>query len=83
MNAEEKTAYIEGVCDGFLMAPAFGAPNSGTKPLLQCISGMNNAQVTAIFDKYLAERPERWHVSANMLMHEALVKACKLATPKK
>ena len=41
-----------------------------------CIIGMNGSQLTAIFDKYLAEHPERWHQSMHTLAFVALKEAC-------
>lgn len=39
--------------------------------------GMQYTQITAIIDKYVRERPARWHEYMPILIREALADACK------
>lgn len=71
-----KNMYSMGLVDGILLSPFYGVPKLKMEKFETCIIGMNGSQLTAIFDKYLAEHPERWHQSMHTLAFVALKEAC-------
>ena len=79
MNDNNKTLYVMGLLDGFLLAPLFFPTDDETsdnlKQLEDTIRGKSNLQFKAIFDKYLNENPELWDVSASLLFWNALANA--------
>lgn len=68
-----------GILDGMLLAPAFGAPDDGTKlkSLGTCIEGMTNVQVKAIIDKFLKDHPERWNNPMHTVAFTAMMEGCQ------
>ena len=71
-----KNIYSMGLVDGILLYPFYGAPKLKMEKFETCMTGMNDSQLSAIFDKYLAEHPERWHQSMHRLAFVALKEAC-------
>lgn len=72
----ERLAYTTGLIDGLLLSPAFGAPRSHTAWIGECIHGMQNPQIQAMFDRQLEAKPEQWHGGANIIMKDALLNRC-------
>jgi hypothetical protein len=84
----EQTGYVMGVVDGMQLAPLFGAPRrlhftpkemtptTPTEWVENCVAGMTNFQVVAIFKKYLNDHPEIWHESAHSTAFTALKVSC-------
>lgn len=77
----KRTSYVMGWVDGVFVSPLFDAPDhtqAGTPlaALSQCVVGMDNIQMEAIFSKWLDEHPERWHESAHLLMYVAMDEVC-------
>src|ERR1700690_125719 len=63
LDSGRQRGYAMGIVDGMLLAPVFGAPDDGEKlkALGTCITGMDDEQMRAIFDKFLKDHPERWN----------------------
>lgn len=79
MSPAEKQRYAAGVFDGMVLAPMFanvGVPE--TLRLQQCALAMNldDAQLMAIVDKYMANVPEQWGLDMGWLVYRALIDAC-------
>lgn len=72
-----RAMYLAGTVDGFLSAAAFGAPEKGVKWLSTCITGMENGQLLAIVDKWMAENPREWNFTMQLSVHRALFQACR------
>src|SRR2546425_2858939 len=73
-----KGAYVTGVVDGLLDAPAaFGAPKKRTAWLEDCVVGTSSEQLAAIADKYLRENPGKWNWPMNGLIYSAMFDACR------
>ncbi|MFT5707244.1 MAG: hypothetical protein ACI9ES_001535 [Oceanospirillaceae bacterium] len=73
-----KNIYAQGVIDGILIAPMYGAPKSNLAELEKCTVGMTGQQLVAIFNKYLVANPEIWHKSMHTIVHRAMNVACKM-----
>jgi hypothetical protein len=76
MSVDEKTSYVMGVVDGLLLSPFLKAPETELEKLKKCLYGMENTQIVAIADKFLAANPERWHQSMHTTFWGALYAAC-------
>jgi hypothetical protein len=75
LSPEAKKNYASGLYDGMLMAPAFGAPVSGTDWLRNCTGKQfSNEQLATVLDKYLEDHPEEWPMSMNVIGFRALRK---------
>ena len=72
----DREPYLMGVIDGFLAAPAFGAPKKQMAWLESCTQNMPSTQIAAIVDKFLREHPERWKEGMNVLVQAAMWDAC-------
>lgn len=68
--------YVAGVLDGFQASSLFLASTAANDKLFNCLKGKPVSQLHAIFEKYLAEHPERWDEYANALLYNALVDVC-------
>ncbi|GGI72860.1 hypothetical protein GCM10007978_08340 [Shewanella hanedai] len=71
-----KNIYSMGLVDGILLSPLYGVRKSNMGRFEDCTAGMNGSQLTAIFDKYLAAHPERWHQGMHILAFVALKESC-------
>jgi hypothetical protein len=75
LTPEGKKTYASGLYDGMLMAPAFGAPPSGTEWLRNCTGKQfTNEKLVTVLDKYLEDHPEEWQTSMNVIGYRALRK---------
>jgi hypothetical protein len=68
--------YAQGVIDGILVSPAYGAPKKNLAILEKCTEGMTGQQLVAIFNKYLKSNPELWHKSMHTVVYRAMNEAC-------
>lgn len=71
-----RSAYVMGLVDGFLYAPAFDAPSASITWLHSCVSGMTNTQLTAVIDQQVRSNPIDWQVPMHVLAGNALRKTC-------
>jgi hypothetical protein len=78
LSAERQRSYAAGVVDGMLLAPLFGAPDSGQKirSFGVCIEGMSDIQVAAIIEKFLRDHPERWNDPLNAVVFSSMTEGC-------
>jgi hypothetical protein len=76
LSESDKASYSMGIIDGYLAAPFFGADNESVSWILSCIKGKTNTQILAIAVRYLQDNPAKWDYPAQVLMFEALGKAC-------
>jgi hypothetical protein len=73
----ERHAYTEGVLDGVFSSTMLGGDLAVIEKIKSCLLPMKSNQVMAIFDKYLREHPEEWHLDADMLLLQAInIRAC-------
>ena len=73
----EKTAYLEGIWDGYVFALSFaGKPPAAVKALFNCIPHLQNEQLLAIVNKYMQERPERWGDPIGLIVYNTVPKEC-------
>ena len=77
LPAPHRMSYAAGYLDAALAATLFGAPEKNIRWIATCTKGMSVDQVRAIFDKFLADNPVRWHDPMNATAHAALVTTCK------
>jgi hypothetical protein len=71
-----RRGYVMGIVDGFYYSPMFGAPEKEVDRLSKCLTGWSDTQVMAVVDKWLANKPARWHEPMHVLTHTALADAC-------
>lgn len=76
MEETSKNVYVVGLLDGMFLAPLYGAPESKLDNLASCTVGMTGQQLVAIFNKYLANNPERWHSSMHTIGYAAMHEDC-------
>ena len=75
-DTNEKKKYVMGLLDGTFLAPFFDAKKNKIEWLERCATGMNDAQIIAVVDRYLSDNPARWHESMNALAFLAFKHAC-------
>lgn len=70
--------YVMGLIDGMLAAPLFGGSEESARSLHDCLEHgpVNSTQLTAIFDKYVKDNPEEWHLGTHIMMFKAMLKFC-------
>jgi hypothetical protein len=73
----EKTAYLMGIWDGYMFAPAIGGRAINDQTLHDCIPGIESDQLLAIVNKYMDEHPERWGDPMNGIVFGALPANCR------
>jgi|GEM_PF-5021130 len=77
----EKTAYLMGVWDGYMFAPAIGGKAKNDQILYDCIPNLLADQLLAIVNKYMDEHPENWGWPMNLIVYAALPKSCRVDMP--
>ena len=76
-SGDEKRVYLMGLMDGSFLAPVYGAPKARIEWLERCVTGMTDAQLVAIIDKFLQANPARWHNDMHTLVYSAMLEACR------
>ena len=76
LSQDDKRDYVIGMTDGLLLAPIFGAPKAEMKWVEDCLTDMNNVQISAILEFFLKNNPARWHQQMNILTFVALKENC-------
>lgn len=72
-----RLAYLSGMVDGILYAPALGAPKTRLLAFEQCFMNMTSNQILAITDQYIAKHPESWDWDMHIHFFNAMHEACK------
>jgi len=72
MSEEIKGAYVMGLIDMLLNLTWFYNSEEYSN-INEATNDMNIGQIRAIFDKYLEEHPERWHLVASSLFWTAIM----------
>lgn len=75
-NAQMR-GYVMGFAAGAFVSPLFGAKKQDLVWLETCVTGMNDKQLLAVVEKWLAENPIYWHEQMNVLTFRALKESCK------
>lgn len=78
LSDAEKTAYLTGMWDGYMFAPAIGGKSKNDQILNDCIPNLQADQLLAIVNKYMDEHPEHWGESMNWIVYSALPKSCRI-----
>jgi hypothetical protein len=76
-DAQQRREYIAGFINGLTMAEVMGAPASCIQPFTRCLKGKSDAQLAAVLEKYIRERPEEWDVPAALISYNAFHEMCK------
>ena len=78
MRASEsmQRGYVMGYIDATFISPLLGSPKARVVPIENCVEGMNDEQLVAMFLKYLRNNPERWHQSAHAAFYATILDAC-------
>jgi hypothetical protein len=74
MNETQKGTYVMGVIDGLMLAFALTKQKSEQRWLEESTEGMRVDQLTAVVTNYITTKPDQWHVNANALAYDALVR---------
>ncbi|MDP9155301.1 MAG: hypothetical protein M3O74_13735 [Pseudomonadota bacterium] len=79
LSPTQQQPYITGVIDGFYAANLFDAHNNEVQSLVTCLRTMkaNNAQATAIVNRWMDSHPEMWGSTMASLVFAALAGACQ------
>lgn len=72
-----KIGYAMGFLDGVFVSPMFDAPKAELRWIETCVVGMTNEQVVSILNKFLMDKPARWHESMNILAWVAMKETCR------
>jgi hypothetical protein len=73
----EREFYVAGLNDAYNWSYSGGF--SRMKWMVPCVSGRKARQLTAMFDKWLKQNPERWHEPAAKLYPFAIFELCRKA----
>ncbi len=77
LSEDEKTAFLEGVWDGYAFALSFaGEPPAALLTFSDCIPHLQNDQLLAIVNKFMQEHPERWGDPMAAIVYAASPKKC-------
>jgi hypothetical protein len=76
MNETQRGTYVMGVIDGLMLAFAITNQKTSQRWLEECTKDMKVDQLTAIVTRYITTNPDKWHMSANVLVHDALLQRC-------
>lgn len=71
-----KRGFAMGFVAGAFVAPMFGAQKQDIRWIENCINGMDDVQLVAVIDKWLAGNPVRWHEPMGVLTYAALRESC-------
>lgn len=76
LSEAEQTAYLMGIWDGYMFAPAIGGKAKNDQILYECVPNLLPDQLLAIVSKYMAEHPEKWGSPMNWIVYASLPKNC-------
>jgi len=76
LSREERIAYVTGIWDGYMFAPALGGKAASDQALFNCVPGLTQGQLLAIVEKYMNDHPSDWGMSMNYIVFAALPKSC-------
>ena len=78
LSEPEKTAYLMGIWDGYMFAPAIGGRSANDQTLHDCVPDLVPDQLLAIVTKYMDAHPETWGNSMNWIVFSALPANCRV-----
>ncbi len=76
MDGLQKKAYVKGLIEGMLLAPAFGAPEENMLWLYDCTNEMDVDEVRKLLFDYIKDRHDLWENRNPAKNFRALSKAC-------
>ena len=76
MDGLQKKAYVKGLIEGMLLAPAFGAPEENMLWLYDCTNEMDVGEVRKLLFNYIKDRHDLWENRNPAKNFRALSKAC-------
>lgn len=76
MDGLQKKAYVKGLVEGMLLAPAFGAPEENMLWLYDCTNEMDIDEVRKLLFDYIKDRHDLWENRNPAKSFRALSKAC-------
>ena len=77
MNGLEKKAYVAGLVEGMLLAPAFGAPDSNMLWFYECTRALGLRELRHILFVYIKGRDELWTNRNPAKIFRAVRAACQ------
>lgn len=76
LSPDARLIYVAGAIDGMVAGAINGGGTRWGEQLGRCVTNMQNAQLMAIIDKYLADNPANWDMQMNLLITNAMLAAC-------
>ena len=77
MNGLEKKAYVAGVVEGMLLAPAFGADEAGMVWFHECTRAIGLKELRKYLFEYIKERDALWQHRNPAQIFRAIHEACE------
>lgn len=68
--------YTMGFVSAVSLSDLLGGSASCRDAISRCTANRNGAQYVAIMRKFLKDNPEKWHLRANMLIFDAVLRPC-------
>jgi hypothetical protein len=76
MDGLQKKAYVKGLVEGMLLAPAFGAPEESMLWLYDCTNEMDIDEVRKLLFDYIKDRHDLWENRNPAKSFRAISQAC-------
>ncbi len=76
MDGLQKKAYVKGLVEGMLLAPAFGAPEESMLCLYDCTNEMDIDEVRKLLFDYIKDRHDLWENRNPAKSFRAISQAC-------
>jgi hypothetical protein len=76
MDGLQKKAYVKGLVEGMLLAPAFGAPEENMLWLYDCTNEMDIDDVRKLLFDYIKDRHDLWDNRNPAKSFRAISQAC-------
>lgn len=77
MTGRQKTAYVTGLLDGMLLAPAFGGDLDRMEWFLACTEAVGVPDMRDAINDYIFDNSDRWDFANPAYFYRAIVARCE------
>lgn len=77
MGGLDKKAFVSGVLEGMLLAPAFGAEEAKMQWFLDCTNALDRIKLRADINAYVMAHSDGWTDTAPTAYYQAIAEACR------
>jgi hypothetical protein len=77
MGGLQKKAFVSGLLEGMLLAPAFGADETKMEWFLACTAAVDRLQMRAKINAYVMAHSEGWNDTTPAAYYRAIADACR------